>query len=913
MRAMRIRRFRSLGLAVLTAAACGCARAAVVEVAPNGQVPSPAKALDVVREMRKTGALKPGEAVTVKIAPGLYRVDEGLEVTGDVAPIAFVGPEKGEAVISGGRRLGPFVAGADGVWTCDVPDGFTFEQLWVNGTRATRARSPNKFYHYILGVAGEEKNPLTGKLEGLGRKFFKVDPQVVELLERTPRDEFNDVIVHVWWSWDTEHRRLALADRDRSMLLLAHPVSRDVFMWPKYCPRFTVENCRAALDAPGEWFLDRKANRLLYVPRPGERPEATIAVAPAADQVVRVHDAEDVTFRNLTFAHNGFRLPEKGIYVHQSAVGSAAAVTVRDAKRVRIVNCHVTHTADYGVWFDEGSSDSEIRHTLVDDIGAGGVRLGAKSWTTTTPPEKVVSRIRVDDNIITDGGHVFPAGTGVFCTYVRDCTVTHNEICDLYYSGICCGWRWGYGPTPNRNNEFSWNHIHHLGKGVLSDMGFVYTLGNNDGSVVLGNHGHDIFSYGYTGSGGTGLYPDEGSCGILWTSNLIHHTKTSALSQHYGRENRFINNIFAFNSKPETSVAGRWRVQDHTSLIASNNVFVWSAGHKAWKGPGGATSPVSDLVFGSNLWWSPDPIATNAFNGGTFADWQKSGMDAGSLVADPLFRDWPNGDWRLKPESPAFKIGFREWDYGFAGVRKGDAAWCAKAAALVPAAYDVAPEPPKNQGRKSFRTEFETRKPGTFPSGSFGGKQSGNCGRIMESTRAHRHGKQALEFRDAKGLQSRWMPHCYQSFRISSDCFRLGFSVKSDKLADFNFEWRELDNKAKNGRYHIGPFLSIRGDKMTLRASRRNADGKFVQCWVPIEGYRPDTWFDVLFTLNYDQNGMPTWDFSAVSEDGSVKREVKGLLFVNPVGRRPNWVGFLSEADCETVTFIDDYFYENLD
>ena len=91
---------------------------------------------------------------------------------------------------------------------------------------------------------GTEKNPLTGKLEGLGRKFFKVDPQVVELLERTPRDEFNDVIVHVWWSWDTEHRRLALADRDRSMLLLAHPVSRDVFMWPKYCPRFTVENCR---------------------------------------------------------------------------------------------------------------------------------------------------------------------------------------------------------------------------------------------------------------------------------------------------------------------------------------------------------------------------------------------------------------------------------------------------------------------------------------------------------------------------------------------------------------------------------------------------------------------------------------------------------------------------------------------
>jgi len=26
----------------------------------------------------------------------------------------------------------------------------------------------------------------------------------------------------------------------------------------------------------------------------------------------------------------------------------------------------------------------------------------------------------------------------------------------------------------------------------------------------------------------------------------------------------------------------------------------------------------------------------------------------------------------------------------------------------------------------------------------------------------------------------------------------------------------------------------------------------------------------------------------------------------------PNWIGFLSNADCETVSFIDDYSYDNL-
>ena len=319
-------------------------------------------------------------------------------------------------------------------------------------------------------------------------------------------------------------------------------------------------------------------------------------------------------------------------------------------------------------------------------------------------PSLLTGFVTVDNCIISDGGRQFPAGMGVMLMHAADCRITHNEICNFCYSGISAGWTWGYGPTVVRRNEILFNHVHHLGLGIMGDMGGIYTLGDSRGTRIIGNVIHDIVSYDRTGSGSCGLYADEGSRGILWTSNLIHHTKTSALSQHYGKENRFINNIFAFNTKPETSVAGRWRIEKHTSLIVSNNVFVWSAGHKAWKGPGGATSAVHDLVFGSNLWWSPDPIDGEAFNGGTFESWQKSGVDAGSIVADPLFRDWQNGDWRLKPESPAFKLGFKEWDYDFAGVRKEDAAWRARAAALVPAAYDVAPEPPKKTRPNAWNT-----------------------------------------------------------------------------------------------------------------------------------------------------------------------------------------------------------------
>ena len=63
----------------------------------------------------------------------------------------------------------------------------------------------------------------------------------------------------------------------------------------------------------------------------------------------------------------------------------------------------------------------------------------------------------------------------------------------------------------------------------------------------------------------------------------------------------------------------------------------------------------------NNCYWRADGGKAD-FAGLPLEEWQKLGRDDGSRVADPLFVDPEGGDYRLRPESPAFRLGFRPID-----------------------------------------------------------------------------------------------------------------------------------------------------------------------------------------------------------------------------------------------------------
>jgi hypothetical protein len=589
----------------------------------------------------------------------LHTIDSGTKGS----PLIIRGEAGKKVIFQGGIELNGFERVNENLWRTFVPqvayyDSY-FEQLYVNGRRATRARSPNDGFYFVKSVEETIVEKGQGRFPKVAVQKVFLNSSDISEIEGFNDLDYQDALVVFYHNWDNTRKRILNYSKEESAIFIAgegmkpwNPLNSKT--------RWYIENCHKALDSPGEWYLDR-SGYLYYLPLPGETIENTVIHAPVIKEFIRFEGdslsgsrVKNIKFENLSFEVAGYKTPPSGNEPAQAAAPIEAVVTADFAENIEFRNCEISHTGTYGIWFRRACRNCIISQCYLHDLGAGGVKIG--ETIIRQKPDELTNNITVDNNIITDGGHIFPCAVGIIIFNASDNKLTHNEIANLRYSGISVGWVWGYTPSPSKRNKVEFNHIHHLGWGELCDMGGVYTLGASEGTTVSNNHIHHVFSFDY---GGWGLYTDEGSFGIIEENNLVYCCKSSGFHQHYGKDNIIRNNIFAFNIRSQLQAT---RIEEHRSISFSNNIIYFNKGSLL-----SSNWHKFNLFTDYNCYWDTR-TGDIRFNEKSFEDWKKEGKDTHSIVADPLFADPEGFNFHFRKMTVAKKIKFVPFDYSQAGV-----------------------------------------------------------------------------------------------------------------------------------------------------------------------------------------------------------------------------------------------------
>jgi hypothetical protein len=663
-----------------------------IYLSPNGSSQNPGtkneplktltQARDKIRAYKATHTIM--DTIFVIVQNGFYKMDAPLRLSPKDSgtpqyPVIYKAAPGSRPVFSGGQKIAHFHVDQQGRWHTRLDlsaspwNGNRFDQLYINGKRAQLAHSPNKGYYRIQKVNQKILKRGNGRIPKRALQTLSFTPKAFKELKSLKPVAMTTFRFRAYQNWDMMIRYI---DKINPNSMSLTTTGKGMKPWNplKKGTRVRFENYPAALDSAGEWYLS-KNGELSYIPHSGENPKESKVIAPVLPYFIKIQGqpknnkyVQYIKFKGLTFTYSRYTIGPKGFDPNQAAASIPAAIKVEGAKYIVFSHCNVQHTGQHAIWFRKDCRYDIVKQCYLHDLGGGGIYIG----TTQAVPDSILTEhIIVKNNIIQSGGLIFAPAIGVWIGKSAYDQVLHNDIGDFRYTGISVGWHWGYGQTPDKDNMIEYNHIHQIGWGVLSDMGGIYTLGPQKGTVVSHNVINDVYSYSY---GGWGLYADEGSSYIKWKDNLVYYTKSGGFHQHYGKQNIISNNIFAFASKEQLKCDPVKK--SHSSLLAltfDHNIVVYNNG-RLLLGPWNKLN----INMDHNLYWRYDknPVL---FLGRTFAKWQQqTGHDIHSIIKRPDFQSPQKLNFHLLSQKAIDKIDFQPFNYKKAGVF-GSKVWKAKA------------------------------------------------------------------------------------------------------------------------------------------------------------------------------------------------------------------------------------------
>jgi hypothetical protein len=530
-------------------------------------------ALRKVREWRRLNYSSVSNGIHIYVGNGTYYFSEPLFIRPEDAGTA-ASPTTIEALanehptfsggitITGWKKLTTAIRNlpkkAQGkVWVADVPNVtgelLEFRQLWVNNKKAIRARNKN----------GDEMSRILSWNRETEKCWIPKPSADISTAKEI------EMVIHQWWAIANLRVKSTEVKGDSVLLSFHQPESRIQSEHPWPSPWISKETGNSAfyltnaiqfLDEPGEWYLDKAAQKLYYWPRSNEDLRTATVTAPVLENLVKVegtidHQVSYFSFKNISFQHTSWMRPSKqghvphqaGMYMldayklkqpgttdkktleNQAWVGRpSAAVEVSFANNISFESCRFEHFASTGLDYGKGVKSSFIKGNLFKDIGGTAILTGLFSDEATEvhlpynpkDEKEITEGITISNNLVNDAANEDWGCVGIGAGYVRNTSIEHNDISELPYMGISIGWGWS--PTANvmRDNKITANKIHRYAK-QLYDVAGIYTLSAQPGTVISENYIDSAYKapYAHLPTHWFYLYTDEGSSHITIKDN----------------------------------------------------------------------------------------------------------------------------------------------------------------------------------------------------------------------------------------------------------------------------------------------------------------------------------------------------------------------------------------------------------
>ena len=592
----------ALILLAICVTSCGQDNKSEFYLSPDGSDKNPgtysapfktiARAQMEIKKLKKQSERPKGD-ITVHVRGGIYGLNSTIEFGPDDSGVdnfrvIYKAFEDEKPVISGGKVLQDWeqVEGTN-IWKAPAPGIGGTRELYVNGQLATIAK----------GMGKEVKTKGWGKPDDPGiekAKLLKTYNTYQGELPVYAGYQAGDAYQHMakWknksdieavylqsWTYVICPVDSITEENNGVFIKMRMPCFKDAQIKggvqvgdPSY-----FQNALELLDEPGEWYFDRQAGEIYYMPRDGENMGNAEVVVPILEQLLSLEGTlqdpvKNITFEGLEFRYGTFvkpgthgfaeiqatftKDPEINDNMHSHFVKTSAGIELSGANGIVFRYCKFSRFGGAGINISHGSKNNLIQGCQITEIGGSGIQVGGFNLADAHPQDtlEIVSNNKIDNNVIYNIGTIYKGGIGVISGYTEGTQITNNEIFDIAYSGISVGWGWGYWdkggrietkagkspdyynvfdkPTVSKNHLIGWNHVYNVMK-RLTDGAGIYTLSWMENTKIIGNHIHDnppdwTFNkdekmrhkiHGWPG----GIYLDEGSGAIEITGNLIYN------------------------------------------------------------------------------------------------------------------------------------------------------------------------------------------------------------------------------------------------------------------------------------------------------------------------------------------------------------------------------------------------------